>query len=107
MADAAAVTRVIQLLGPDAAANGWDDIRVGLDLDNGLTPNAIALDWWRARMAQTANLMDTSEAGSQRSLSQAWQHARDMVTYYQAEVLRETPVDLPRGTLRSYKMRRV
>jgi len=97
----------MEMLGPDAPANGWDEIRVGQDLDNGLTINAIALAWWRARMAQTANMMDVSEAGSSRSLGQAWQHAQAMVNYYQAEVLRETPVDNPRGTLRSYPMRRV
>jgi len=107
MADAIAVTQAMEMLGPDAPANGWDEIRVGQDLDNGLTINAIALAWWRARMAQTANMMDVSEAGSSRSLGQAWQHAQAMVNYYQAEVLRETPVDNPRGTLRSYPMRRV
>lgn len=107
MADASAVTQVMELLGPDAPTNGWDEIRVGQDLDNSLTPNAIALGWWRARMAQTANLMDVSEAGSQRSLSQGWQHAQAMVTYYQQQVLLESPIDNPRGTLRSYPMRRV
>jgi len=107
MADAMAVTQVIELLGPDASQNGWDDIRVGADLDNGLSPNAIALAWWRARMAQTANMMDVSESGSQRSLSQAWQHAQSMVNYYHQQVSLETPIDNPRGNLRSYPIRRV
>lgn len=107
MADPTAVAQVLELLGPDAPANGWNDIRVGQDLDNALTPNAIALAWWKSRMAQTANMMDTSEGGSSRSMSQAWQHAQSMVTYYQQQVQLETPIDQPRGVLRSYKMRRV
>lgn len=107
MADATLVQQTIEILGPDASANGWDDVRVGKDLDNGLTQNAIALAWWRARMAQTANLMDTSESGSSRSMSQAWTHAQAMVTYYTAQVQQEAPVDNPKGTLRSYPMRRV
>lgn len=107
MADPNAVLQAMQLLGPDAPDNGWNEIRVGADLDAGLTPNAIALAWWKSRMAQTATLIDISEGGSTRSISQAWQHAQAMVTFYQQQVQLETPVDNPRGNLRSFTMKRV
>jgi hypothetical protein len=107
MADETQVEQVIQTLGPNAAANGWDETRVGDDLDAGLTPAAIALAWWRARVAMLADMMDVSESGSSRSLNQSFTNANAMVSYWQAQVNAEAPVDNPRGTLRSYPMRRV
>lgn len=107
MADPVQVQQTLELLGPNAPANGWDATRVGVDLDNGLTANAIALAWWKARVAMLADMVDTSEAGSSRSLNQAWTNAQAMVTYYQGQVNNETPIVNARTPLRSYPMRRI
>lgn len=107
MADETIVQQVMQKLGTEAPTNGWDKIRVGADLDAGKTPNAIALEWWQARMGQLVEIIDTSEAGSTRSNGQAWTHAQAMVTYYQGLVNNEAPIVNVRTPLRSYQMRRV
>lgn len=107
MATAGDIKRAMQLLGDEAAENGFDELRVGADLDAGLTTNAIALSYWRARMASLATAIDVSEGGSTRSLSQAWQQAQKMADYYQGLVDRETPSEKAVQPLRSFPMRRV
>ena len=107
MADVALIQQTLEMLGPNAPGNGWDDTRVGTDLDNGLSQNQIALAWWRARVAMLADMMDVSEAGSSRSLNQSYTNAIGMMNYYQGLVNQDTPIDNPRGTLRSYPIRRL
>lgn len=107
MADETLVNQILLNLGEEAPENGWDEIRVAADLDAGKTANRIALDWWEARMGQLSGLVDTSESGSTRSLSQMWTHAQQMANYYQKKVLDETPIVNARTPLRSYPMRRV
>lgn len=107
MADPIAIEQMMMLLGADAADNGWNEIRVGTDIDNGLSQNQIALAYWQSRMANFVDVVDTSEGGSSRSTGQAWQHAQAMVVYYQARVVEETPIVNDVSSLRSYPITRV
>ena len=107
MADPTKIQQVMQLLGPNAPGNGWNDVRVAADLDSGITVNAIALAWWSARSAMLADMVDTSESSSSRSLNQAWSNALAMMNHYQALVNQENPIVNTRTPLRSYPMRRV
>lgn len=68
MAEAADVQAVREMLGPDASAGGWTDVRIEADLDSGLHKYQIATAWWRYRASATANLVSISESGSTRDL---------------------------------------
>lgn len=112
MADEADVKAVMELLGNAAGAGGWTEERVGEDLDNGMTPNQIALAWWSYRAANTVNLVSVSESGSSRSLQDIWNHAIAMRDYFRKLVDGETeeeipPVD-PYGVgIRTFPIRRI
>lgn len=68
MATELEIRTVREKLGPDAANNGWTDVRITEDLALNFTPNQIALTWWEFRAGSTTNLTSVSEAGSSRSL---------------------------------------
>lgn len=112
MATADAIRDVSEMLGSAAAAAGWDDTRIGADLDAGKTPNKIALQWWIYQSAKTANLTQVSESGSSRTLSDIWEHAIKMRDYFQGLVDKEDnpPVIDPTGYglgIKTFPIRRI
>jgi hypothetical protein len=82
MADPTEVAAVLALLGPYATAEGWTEERVGALLDAGLTPNQIARDFWIQRSASTATMVDMSESGSSRKLSDINKNALAMAKMF-------------------------
>lgn len=114
MAEEAQIKIAQEKLGPDAAAGGWTELRVGEDLDLGLTPNQIALAWWEHRAASTATYTDVQESGSSRALSTIHKQAVAMADRYQKLVNLEDPTDnvddppLTRGPgIRTFPIRRI
>jgi hypothetical protein len=83
MADDSDVQTVADMLPGDSAEQGWDVTRIGTDLDAGLSPNKIALAYYRKRAADTATYVDISESGSSRSLSSVHRNMLAMADLYQ------------------------
>jgi hypothetical protein len=52
----------------------------------GSTEDVVALAVWEEKMAAAASLVNVSEGGSSRSMSQAFDHAQAMVTYFTKKV---------------------
>jgi hypothetical protein len=105
---------VKELLGADAADSGWDDNRIGEDLDSGMTANQVALAWWSYRSAKTVNLTSVSESGSSRQLREIHQNAVAMRDYFKklvdadAAEAEEPETDATRGPgIRTFPIRRI
>ncbi len=81
--------RLRQLLGEVVPAGGNDadtmfSDGVITDLLSQAAGNAnlSALNGWRIKMAEYANLVDTAEGSAKRAMSDLHKHAKDMVEYY-------------------------
>jgi hypothetical protein len=114
MAEPSDVQKVVEKLGATAVADGWTMTRIEEDLDLDMTPNQIALAYWQSKEAKTAHLVDVSESGSSRSLSNIHSNARAMVERYQRLVNLENTSDniedppATRGPgIRTFPIRRV
>lgn len=109
MADADAIAAVKAQLPDEADSFGFDDTMIGLLLDSGLSQNHTILTAWRGIAAKTATYTDVGESGSQRNMSVLNQNAREMVTYWQAQVDREDAQGGASQIARfaSYKLKRV
>ena len=82
MADQAEIDFVLTLLGPYAGEMGWTEEKIGEMLDAGKSPNQIARDFWISRSASTATLVDMSESGSSRKLSDINRNALAMAAMF-------------------------
>lgn len=62
---------------------GWDDAKITTVLDK-VEDNATKTVrlFWLQRVSDTAAFTDVSDAGSNRPLSQTYQHAKEMLTYW-------------------------
>lgn len=105
MADQDEIDEVRSMLGPNAAAEGWDDDKIGAMLDNGDSPAQIAQQYWESQMASTATLVDVSESGSARKMSQVSQNAANLANYWGHVAAQETTT-ATRGAV-SREIRRV
>jgi hypothetical protein len=54
--------------------------------DAGNDVNVVARDIWQEKLAAASTFVNVSEGGSSRSLSQAYDHAKEMLAYYQDQV---------------------
>lgn len=63
----------------------WDDAKIGNVLDqlNG-NVNATIRQFWLDRVNDTSVLTDVSDVGASRPLSQTYQHAQEMLRYWDA-----------------------
>lgn len=95
MATEREVQEVKDLLPKDATASGWDDTRINGDLDEGLSKNKIALQFWSNRAANTFTLTAVSESGSSRTLSDIHRNAVSMRDSYQKLVDKEEEQETP------------
>lgn len=82
MATQEEIDAVLESFAPGAGAEGWDEARVNAMLDAGMKPDDIALEYWETRMARTSTLVNVSESGSSRSLSDIYTNALKMAEYY-------------------------
>lgn len=63
-------------------SNGWSDDRVGALIDAETTLNAAISRAWLLKAGQYAALVDVSESGSSRKLSDLRKNAMEMSTHY-------------------------
>lgn len=72
---------------PDEAKSPYKDAELTSRLSvAGDDTNLVALGVWQEKMAAASSLVNTSEGGSSRSMSQAFDHAVKMVEYFSASV---------------------
>lgn len=114
MAEAADIQKVKEKLGPNATDIGYNETRIGEDLDLGMTPNQIALAFWESSAARTAHLVDVSESGSSRALSGVHRNATAMAERYQKLVNfddKDDGIEDPKPTrgpgIRTFPIRRI
>lgn len=83
MADPGNIRVLRGLVGEPDDENGWSDAKLGAALDavDGAL-NGAARQVWLTKAAEAAALVDVSESGSSRSLSQIRSNAMEMAGYY-------------------------
>jgi hypothetical protein len=107
MATPEEIQAVLEELPDNAADYGWDEDRISDELDAGVVGDALYLKFWSKVSASSFGLVDMSESGSSRSLSQIKKQADDMVKRFQDAIDKsEVPPDLTTG-IRSRAIRRV
>ena len=82
MATEAEIQEVQFMLDGSAGTAGWDENRIGDQLDAGLSPNEIAARYWEWKVNNSVSLANVSESGSSRSLGQVFDHIKERAAYY-------------------------
>lgn len=70
-----------------------DDVALSALIDASASVDAAAGDLWRRKAATYADLVDTSESGSSRSLSQLHRNAIEMSRFFGATPVNDDPLD--------------
>lgn len=95
MAELADIARLRRLIGEPDDEAPWTDQVLSDIIDSNDDLNSAALEVWEAKLAEAAGMVDTTESGSSRKLSQLNDQAAKMVAYYQGLVNPPTsPPDL-------------
>lgn len=94
------------MLGSMAPQQGWDDSKISTLLDDGERPAEIARRYWQFRAANAANLVDVTESGSSRKMSQVADNAQELAEYY-AKVDAAANPSLVNGQTTTREIRRV
>ena len=108
MAEESVITEVKNNLADDAEADGWNDALIGGMLDSGMSVIKITLAFWNSRVAKLSGIVDVSESGSSRQLSNLFNQAksvRDM--WLDASKLEDNPPVTTRSNIRFHKLKRV
>ncbi len=71
-----------ELIAEPDDSNGWTDERLGRAIDAAATVNAAASAVWYQKAAIFANLVDVSESGSTRKLSDLRKNAMEMAAHF-------------------------
>jgi hypothetical protein len=107
MATPEQIEAVKDLLPDDAADYGWDDDKISEQIDAGVTGNALLLAFWDKVTSSTVGIVDMSESGSSRSLSQLNKQAMAMAKMYRDLLEKETNPPAPTTGIFSRPIRRV
>lgn len=93
MATAEEIADLRELIAEPDASGGWTDVRLERILDanvgdDGTTPNmdAAAAHVWTVKAADMSMLVDVSENGSSRKLSDLYKNATTMAAHFRAIV---------------------
>lgn len=95
-------------LPDDADSDGWDDTLIGTMLDTGLSVVKTTLAFWNNRVAKLSTVVDVSESGSSRQLSNLFTQAkqvRDM--WLEQSTLEDNPIPTTRSQIVFHKLKRV
>lgn len=88
MALAADITTLRLKIGESIPAGGTEsdtlftDGQINVWLDGNDTMDGAALEGWEAKLAALANLVSVTDGAASRELSDAFDHAAEMVSYY-------------------------
>ena len=95
-------------LPEDASADNWDDTFIGSMLDSGLSVTKVTLAFWSSRVGKLSTVVDVTESGSSRQLSNLFNQAKQMYEIWLAKSnLEDNPVPTGRSRIRFHKMTRV
>lgn len=78
------ITSLRRLIADTATPFEYSDEDLSARLDAGLSPEAIASTIWREKAASYSDLVDISESGSSRKLSDLRKAALENAAYYDA-----------------------
>jgi len=76
------IRQLRQLINEPDDTNGWDDDKVAALVDGSETINAAASRGWYLKAGQFSTLVDVSESGSSRKLSDLRKNAQEMGALY-------------------------
>lgn len=107
MATAQEIAAAQDLLPPNAEEYGFDEDKIAELLDAGTTGNAFLVAYWDKVTTDTADLVDMSESGSSRSLSQVHKNAAAMAKVFRDLLDKELNPTPTRTGIRSGVIRRV
>lgn len=93
MAELADILRLRRLIGEPEDEEPWTDAVLEGIIDGADSLDLAALEVWESKAADAANLVDTTESGSSRRLSQLHDQALKMVAHYRG--LTTAPVEPP------------
>lgn len=82
MATATEIALVRQYINEPNNEQGWTDVRIGEIADAATNLKNAAGDIWTIKAATYIGLVDVSESGSSRKLSDLHKQAKDMADYY-------------------------
>lgn len=89
MADAGDVANVQDLLPDTADADGWTSEKISVYLDADRSVYEVLQTYWESKVAKLYAMIDVSESGSSRSLSQIVQNAKAQAEYWRDRVAAE------------------
>ena len=108
MATEADILSVQNNIPDDASEDGWDEDYIGGLLDAGLTVTKATLSFWSGRVGKYAALVDISESGSSRSLSQLFTQAKEAYQLWlEASKLEDNPTPTARYRASFHTLKRV
>jgi hypothetical protein len=95
MAELEDIARLRRLIGEPNSVEPWTDETLAGIIDDNDDLNSAALEVWEAKASSAASMVDTTESGSSRKMSQLHEQALKMIAYYRNLVAPpEQPVDL-------------
>lgn len=94
MAELADIARLRRLIGEPDDVEPWTDAVLSAIIDTNDTLNEAALEVWESKLASSAGMVDTTESGSSRKLSQLNDQAAKMVAYYKGLTTPDNAADL-------------
>jgi hypothetical protein len=94
MATSEEIAQLRRMIGEPLTDAPWEDASIAALIDNASSMNAAARQAWEQKAATYAGMVDTSESGSSRRLSQLQEQALRMVNYYRLLVEGESTTDL-------------
>lgn len=84
-----------EYVGELTDTNGWTDERLDKFADRADTLLFAAADVWAVKAGEYAGLVNVSESGSSRSLSDLLKQAKEMEAYYRARAVADGAVAVP------------
>ena len=108
MADQSVIDQVKANIPSDAAEDDWTDEFIGGLLDSGASISRVTLSFWQSRVAKLSTVVDVSESGSSRQLSNLFNQAKIAYDMWLEAVKLEDRPPLPqRPSIAFHKLKRV
>lgn len=95
MAELSDILRLRRLIGEPDDVEPWTDEVLAAIIDGAADLNTAALEVWEGKAAASASMVDTTESGSSRKMSQVNDQALKMIAYFKGLTTTPTlPPDL-------------
>lgn len=108
MAEQDVIDQVKANISDDASDDGWDDNFIGAQLDAGASVTKVTLAFWGARVGKLADVVDVTENGSSRQLSNLFNQAKVLYDLWlDKSKLEDNPIPVTRSRIAFHKMTRV